>query len=325
MDLLILGGTAWLGRELSAIALDRGHAVTCIARGTSGGVAEGARFIAADRDSYDFAEVANKSFDAVIELTWQPGQCRDAVRALAARAKHWTFISSCSVYASHRDVDGDESAELLVATSALRADMSEYGQAKVACEVATRDVVGDRLLLVRPGLIGGSGDMSDRAGAWVARCAGFPDESLMVPDSLDLVTQVIDVRDLAKWAVGAIENGLTGTFDAVGPQMSLGDWIALARQVAGHSGEVRAVDPSWLIEQGVSEFMGPESLTMWLHDPEWRGFMARTGTAAVMAGLTHTPRAALMRDLLEWETACGLYRERRSGLSIERERELLAR
>ncbi|CAB4933582.1 unannotated protein [freshwater metagenome] len=322
MDLLILGGTAWLGRELSAIALDRGHAVTCIARGTSGGVAEGARFIAADRDSYDFADIAADSFDAIIELTWQPGQCGDALRALAGRAKHWTFVSSCSVYASHRDVDGDESAELLAATSALRAEMSEYGEAKVACEVATRGFVGDRLLLVRPGLIGGSGDMSDRAGAWVARCAGFPDESLMVPDSLDLVTQVIDVRDLAKWAVGAIENGLTGTFDAVGPQMSLGDWIALARQVAGHSGEVRAVDPSWLIEQGVSEFMGPESLTMWLHDPEWRGFMARTGAAAMWAGLTHTPRAALMQDLLEWETFCGLYRERRSGLSIERECEL---
>ena len=323
MNLLILGGTAWLGRELSAIALDRGHTVTCIARGTSGAVAEGARFIAADRDSYDFAEVADKSFDAVIELTWQPGQCRDAVSALATRAKHWTFISSCSVYASHRQTNGDESAELLAPTSALRAEMSEYGEAKVACEVATRDAADDRLLLVRPGLIGGSGDLSDRAGAWVARCAGFPDEVLMGPDSLDLVTQVIDVRDLAQWAVGAIENGLTGTFDAVGPQVSLGDWIALARQVAGHSGEVRAVDPGWLIEQGVSEFMGPESLTMWLHDPEWRGFMARTGATAMRAGLTHTPRAALMRDLLEWEMACGLYRERRSGLSIERERELL--
>jgi len=325
MHLLILGGTAWLGRGLSAVALDRGHTVTCIARGTSGGVAEGARFFAADRDSYDFADFADESFDAVIELTWQPGQCRDAVRALAARAKHWTFVSSCSVYASHRDVDGDESAELLPATSALRTEMSEYGEAKVSCEVETRAAVDDRLLLVRPGLIGGAGDLSDRAGAWVARCAGFPDEVLMVPDSLDLVTQVIDVRDLARWMISAIEEGLVGTFDAVGPQVSLGDWIALARQVAGHSAEVRAVDPGWLIEQGVSEFMGPESLTMWLHDPEWRGFMARTGAAAAMAGLTHTPRAALMHDLLEWETACGLLRERRSGLSIKRERELLFR
>jgi len=325
MHLLILGGTAWLGKALSAVALQRGHDVTCLARGTSGVVAEGALFVPADRETYDFADVADKSFDAVIELTWQPGQCSDAVSAIATRAQHWTFISSCSVYASHRDVDGDESAELLPATSSLRADMSEYGEAKVACEVATRDAVGDRLLIVRPGLIGGVGDLSDRAGAWVARCAAFPDEVLMVPDSLDLVTQVIDVHDLAQWVVSAIENGLTGTFDAVGPQVSLGDWIALARQVAGHSAEVRAVDSGWLIEQGVSEFMGPESLTMWLHDPEWRGFMARTGAAAAMAGLTHTPRIALMHDLLGWETACGLHRERRSGLSIERERELLAR
>ena len=66
MHLLILGGTAWLGRGLSAVALDRGHTVTCIARGTSGGVAEGARFFAADRDSYDFADFADESFDAVI-------------------------------------------------------------------------------------------------------------------------------------------------------------------------------------------------------------------------------------------------------------------
>jgi hypothetical protein len=67
--------------------------------------------------------------------------------------------------------------------------------------------------------------------------------------------------------------------------MSLGDWIALARQVAGHSAGVRAVDSGWLIEQGVSEFMGLESLTMWLHDPEWRGFMARTGAAAALVFL----------------------------------------
>jgi 2'-hydroxyisoflavone reductase len=324
MDILILGGTQWLGRRLAQEAIARGHRVTSLARGDAGAVAEGSVFVRADRSlagAYD--EVARHEWDAVIDVTRQPGFARRATADLARRAAHWTFISSGNVYARHDEPGADESAALMAPLDSDESTPETYGEAKSAIELTSREALGDRLLVVRPGLIAGPGDASGRSGYWVARAAR-DDAPMLVPDILDAAAQAIHIDDLVRFTLGSIERRLTGAFNAVGNRGTFGEWLEASRAVGDHQGEVVAVSPEWLAEQGVAEWSGPESLPLWIIDPEWSAFQDRSNAAAVAAGLQLRPVEQLLAEVLEWEREQGLERERNAGLSAARERELLA-
>ncbi len=322
MDLLILGGTAWLGREISRQAVTRGHRVSCLARGASGPVADGATPVIADRrrpDAYD--EVRGRDWDAVVEVSWQPGLVRPALSALRDRAGHWTYVSSVSAYAAEGIVHADESTPLLAAHHGEEATRAQYGAAKAACEQLSADLAGDRLLVARVGLIGGPGDHTGRTGYWPARSARDTAGPMLVPDAPDLPVQVIDVRDLAGWLIDNAEAGRTGSYNAVGPAQRLSDWIGLSREFGGHTGPVVRAPEEWLLRQCVGQWAGAESLPLWVagqHRPSW------SGAAAAAAGLQHRTRRRLVGDLLDWEREQGLHRSRGAGLTDRREQELLA-
>lgn len=313
--MLILGGTAWLGREIATQALALGHDVTCLARGESGVVAAGAAMVVADRDSASaYAEVAAHDWDEVVDLSWQPAQVRAALTALAAKAGHWTFVSSASVYAENTVAGADESTPLLPTLMGDFATGETYGEGKVACEEASRTAVGDRLLIARVGLIGGPEDPSSRGSGWVLRAARSS-EPILVPDALDAPTQIVDVRDLAAWLLASAETGTTGVYDVVGPIITLGEWIALSCAVAQHSGTLVTATAEALRSAGVGFWSGADSMTLWIPEPDHSGFMARSGAAAAAAGLRHRPRRDLLADSLAWERTKGLDPPRPAGLT----------
>lgn len=317
--ILILGGTAWLGRELAARLVEAGDDVTCLARGTSGGSPEGARFVPADRDGPDpYAAVQDTAWDEVIEISWEVGHVIGALDALAGRAAHWTLISSVSVYASDAEPDADENAPLTEAS-----EPTDYAQAKVLAEHASAAALGDRLLVVRSGLIAGPGDGSDRFGYWVARFALAGKEDVLAPTASGRFVQVIDVRDLADWIVRAGRAGVTGKINAVGESIPFHALLAQARAVAGHTGAVVEASPAWLVEQGVGYWTGPRSLPLWLPE-DLRGFSRRSNAAFRTAGGTLRSVQETLGDTLDDEASRGLERERRSGLTRREERDLLA-
>lgn len=321
----MLGGTAWLGREVAEEALRSGHDVTVLARGESGAPPADARVVRADRSSPDaYAEVGGE-WDVVVDVARQPSHVRGAVAALGPRTGTWVFVSSCSVYAAHDQQGADESAPLLAPSQVDEEGFETYGERKVACEQHVLAGVPGRSLVARAGLIGGPGDVSDRTGYWPLRFAhpATTDGSVLVPDS-PVTTQLVDARDLAAWLVGAGGRGATGVVNASGPTLPLAEHLATARRVAGHDGDVVGVSPQWLEDHAVAPWSGERSLPMWLPVPEYAGFMARDTSAAQALGLRTRPLEDTLRDVLEWELRQGPGRPRRAGLSPDDERELLA-
>ena len=342
MRLLVLGGTAWLGHRIATTALERGHEVTCLTRGS--GIPDGATHVPADRDEAGALDpVAREHWDAVADVARQPGHVRRAVVALEPVADRYLFVSSCSVYASQARIGADESEptfEPLVADAMTSPE--DYGPAKVACERAVLDAFGpDRSLIARAGLIGGPGDPSGRTTYWPWRFAhpALPDSTahspvdspvdspadspadgaVLVPDAPTLPTSMIDVRDLAAWLIDAAASRRSGVMNAIGRPVPLPQHLALVAATAGYRGElVRAAEP-WLAERAVAEWSGPRSLPLWLADPDWYGMNARSIDRALAAGLVLRPLEQTVRDILSDLTEA----PHGAGLTDAEERELL--
>lgn len=301
--ILLLGGTRWLGRTLAETALASGHRVTCVARGTQ--VAPGAMLVRADRDVDDASATwAARDWDAVIDVATGPGHVRRAVRDLAPHAARYLYVSSCNVYASLAADGIDEDAPLRDPLAAdTMASPDDYGSAKAACEQAVLAGFGpDRTIVIRPGLIGGPGDPTGRSTYWPLRFArpSNPAGRVLVPDAPQQKAAVIDARDLASWAVGLLERGGHGIFNAAGESLPLAAHLDVARRVAGHTGPLVAMPGPLLDAQGVGQWMGPRSLPLWIDDPEARGLGALSTARARDAGLELRPLSETLADALAW-------------------------
>jgi nucleoside-diphosphate-sugar epimerase len=321
---LVLGGTGWLGHEIARLAVADGADVTCLARGRAGGAPDGAALVRSDRTrpgAYDAVARVDHEWDEVVELATPPDLVEGALDALATRARHWTLVSSVSVHARDDEPGADESAEL-VAVGERPDDAAPdlYAQQKAWAERTSAARLGDRLLVVRPSLVVGPGDPSDRFGHWPARM--LRGGRVLVPTTEGRWAQVIDVADLAAWVVRAGRERLLGSVTAAAEPVPLAEVLEEARVAAGTDPELVPVDDAWLLERDVRWWAGPRSLPLWL-PLEASGF-ARLSTAAFRAaGGTTRPLAETMRRVRDDELTRGVDRPRRAGLAPDEEAALL--
>jgi nucleoside-diphosphate-sugar epimerase len=320
-NLLVLGGTGWVARYVAQIAMAQGIEVTCLARGSKATAPTGARFVRCDRTRHGaYDELLDRDWAEVIDVTWQPGQARTAVAALADRAAHWTYVSSGAVY-----LGATTPGETVAPLASDTATDAEYGAAKVACETAVIDALGDRATIARVGLIGGPGDRSDRSGYWPARFSLAGDGPVLVPAIQDQPIGFIDARDFAAWLVGVAEADYHGILGVRGETWTFGELLRAAAQAANFTGEQVVVAPERLLELGVEPGLGRRSLPLWMPG-RMAGLMRRMAAMNDMApGLKFRSLEEIMRDTAADEIARGLTRPRLSGLTREQELDVLAR
>lgn len=327
MRVLVLGGTVFLGRAVARVATEMGHDVAILSRGRSGTDPGGVRVFRGDRDQDDGLSVLDgERFDLVVDTSRQSvSQVRRAVEELRDRVGCYVFTSTVSVYRDFSRIGITEESpthEPLWPTSPEQeADPRSYAALNVACERVVLGAFGDRGLVVRPGLIVGDHDPTDRFGYWPARLSRGG--TVLAPGAPDRPVQLIDVRDVAEFVVRAALDARTGVYNVRGPAipLSMGDFLATCRRQAGTASELVWVADRFLEERQVRSYL---DLPLWLgDDPEWAGFASVDGTKALGAGLTHRPLEDTIEAALRTERRLGLDRDRRAGLSPLRERQLL--
>lgn len=313
--ILILGGTGWLGREIATAALEAGHEVTALARGASGSAPDGTRLIRADRTEPEAYSQVQQEWDEVIELSSAPQLVESALDALATHARHWTLISSVSVYARNDQPGADETAQLVEPR-----DLRDYADAKVHAERISRARLDDRLLIIRPGLISGPGDPSDRFGYWPARF--HRGGAIIIPEAAGRWVQTIDVSDLASFVLHASSTMTGGVLNAVGHSIGLQELFTELGSGAPTGTTLVSATDQWLRENDVRHWAGPGSLPLWLPRAD-AAFARRSNAAFLRAGGTLRPWSHTTVRVLEDERRRGLLRPRRSGLNVEQEAALL--
>ncbi len=322
MDILIIGGTVFLGRHLVPAALARGHRVTLFNRGQhNADLFPEVEKLRGDRNR-DLAVLAGRRWDACVDTCgYLPRQVRASAEALAGAVDHYTFVSSISVYADSAEPSLDESAPVgrLDDPGVETIDGHTYGPLKALCEEAAEAALPGRVLNVRPGLIVGPHDPSDRFTYWPVRVARGG--AFAAPAEPDFPVQVIDARDLAEWIVRMIESGGTGVYNATGPAypLTMGEVIETCRAAA--AGDAR---PVWIGE----DLLAAHQVGAYVEMPLWipaafGGLTAVDIGKARAAGLAFRPLAETVRDTLAWATARQADYAMRAGLSAEREAELL--
>ena len=320
MGLLVLGGTAWLGRAVAQSAQHAGCDVTCAARGT-GPAPHGVEMVRIDRDHDEGLQpLLSRHWDAVIDVSRQPGQVRRAVRDLTT--DHWVYISSGNVYAQFDTTDQHESSPTVPPLEGdVMTTMRDYGAAKVACEDAVR-AADATATIIRAGLIGGPGDWSGRSGYYPWRFSNPTGEDVLVPPDPTQPVALIDVEDLADFVVLMAEDMIDKTMNATGRATTVGAVIDASREVAGSTATPRPVPAETLADAGIEAWMGTPSLPLWLDGPDWRGFATLSSTRADSYGLVTRPMAETLARALDYEEQRA--EPRHAGLTDDEERSLRA-
>ncbi|GIF70857.1 NAD-dependent epimerase/dehydratase family protein [Asanoa siamensis] len=310
MRLLVLGGTAFLGRAVARLARADGHDVTCLARGESGGTVDGVRFVTGDRDRPDgLSAVDGETFDAVVDVTIRPSHARHAAAALAGRVGHYSFVSTCNVYPDDATPGQRADTAKLHDPAPPEVDnprdgqMDMYGPCKVAAENAIRDGIGaDRVFLLRAGLIVGPEDRSDRFPYWIARMRRGGE--VLAPGDPDDLVQFSDVDDLAAWLLLAGTTGLAGAYDGACVPMPRSRFLEEMRAaLAPEDTTLTWVAQEFLVEHDVRPWSGERALPLWLPLPEYAGFMTRDTARSAEAGLTARPIADTALRTADWMEA----------------------
>ncbi|MCC6166565.1 MAG: epimerase [Caldilineaceae bacterium] len=323
MDILILGGTVFLGRHLVETAQGQGHRLTLFNRGRSNpGLFPNVEQIHGDRAA-DLDRLSNRHWDAVIDTSgYLPAQVRASAGALARRTGLYVFVSTISVYADFTQPHMDENASLarLDNPEDTALDPETYGALKTHCEDAVLAALSDRGLIIRPGLIVGPHDPTDRFTYWPVRVAQGGE--LLAPESPGVPIQFIDVRDLAAWILACVAQGTTGVYNTTGPAApyTLGELLAVCRQTAAADATPVWVSADFLAEHNVAPFA---DMPLWVPDT-LRGISTVDCRRALAAGLSFRPVQATVAETLQWRHSLPGNPPLRAGLTPEREANLLA-
>ncbi|MGZ4319339.1 MAG: NAD-dependent epimerase/dehydratase family protein [Gaiellaceae bacterium] len=311
MRLLLLGGTKFLGKHIAASALASGHEVTLFTRGeTNPGLFPDAEHLRGDRDG-NLAAIEGREWDAVVDTSgYVPRIVGASARLLAGAVERYVFISSVSVYADFAEPRDESSPVAVLEEPTEEFRGPAYGALKALCEAEVERALPGRALLVRPGLIVGPDDPTDRFTYWPQRARRGGE--ILAPAPPERPVQFIDVRDLAEWMVRMAEAETTGVFNATGRpgEVTFGALL----ETCGAE-EVTWVDEAFLVEQGAGEWM---ELPLWISpaDRAWRDFQLVDVSRALAAGLTFRPLAETVRDVPEWTGKAGLAPERENELLV---------
>ncbi len=324
MRILVLGGTRFVGRAFVEAASARGHAVTLFNRGrTNPELHAGVERIVGDRDG-GLGALAGRTWDAVVDPAgYFPRLVGDSARRLAGSAGHYLFVSTISVYAEPIATGADETAPVArIADPTVEAITGEtYGALKALCEETVRGAYGERALIVRPGLVVGPYDTTDRFPYWPRRLARGGD--VLAPGAADAPTQLIDVRDMTNWMVRLVERGIGGTFNATGPAepLTLGDCLERVARAVGSEARLTWVPEVFLKEQGIEPWL---QMPLWLHAAE-QSLDTLSIARAFAEGLRFRPLEETACDTLAWERSLVAdLRPPSPALTVEREAEVLA-
>jgi len=332
LDILIIGGTGFTGPEQVEHAIARGHKVTIINRNKTRPDFFKGRVEQLIGDlSGDMSALKGRKFDVVIDIpTMYPYWVRNVAQYLAGNVGLYVFVSTESVYADNSKPGADESDGLTPLPEGLDPYMTptssraNYGALKTFCEQLVQKTYPSNLI-IRPGLIVGPLDPSDRFTYWPVRIDQGGE--VMAPGTASDPVQIIDSRDLAEWTIRMCEGHETGAYNAAGSELAMGDMLTGIKSAIKSNATFTWVPASFLRDKGIR---GWSNMPVWM-DPSGRtaGFSRRSNAKALAKGLTFRPLAVTTRDTLAWAKTrpeadqAALAEGQKAGISRAREKEIL--